>query len=56
MDAVVSKSREMIRKGSRSFALASRVFGRPHRRSVRASREPAAGAPLEPMADPPPAE
>jgi phytoene synthase len=26
MDAVVSKSREMIRKGSRSFALASRVF------------------------------
>ena len=26
MDAVVSNSREMIRKGSRSFALASRLF------------------------------
>jgi len=39
--------------------LASRVFGRPHRRSVRAPREPAAEAPLsaaKPAVDPPLAE
>lgn len=39
--------------------LASRILGRPHRRSVRAPREPSTGAPpskVEPAADPPPQE